>query len=343
MATFRKRGERWQAIIRRHNLKASRAFDRLTDAKAWARAQERQADLAGAVPEKLTGTLGALIARYEREIWPTKRWGSSKAHELRTLARDLGAKPLTGLTRATILKYVSNSSAGPATMLSRLSYLREVLRTARGLWAVPVLWDDIEAAISVARSQKLVGPPIARTRRPTQEEIDSLVSFGHGREKALIDLGVIVQLLSVLPLRVGELLSIQWADIDPKRRTALLRERKHPDRRIKESSVDEIPLITFAGVDTFDIITSRPRYYPSPFPYKRSSVTAAFTDATMRLGISNLHIHDLRAHALSSLLEAGVPIPQVALISGHRNWKVLAKHYARLDAASVHDTVKRLA
>jgi hypothetical protein len=56
----------------------------------------------------------------------------------------------------------------------------------------------------------------------------------------------------------------------------------------------------------------------------------------------DLHLHDLRAHAVSSLLEAGMSIPQVALISGHRNWKILARNYARIDPTSVHEAVKRL-
>lgn len=70
-------------------------------------------------------------------------------------------------------------------------------------------------------------------------------------------------------------------------------------------------------------------------------VSAAFGDAVLRLGIKDLHLHDLRAHSLSRLLEAGVPIPQVALISGHRNWKILARNYSRIDPASVHDSITR--
>ena len=343
MATFRKRGERWQAIVRRHNLKASKAFDRLVDAKAWARAQEREADLAGVLPGKLTGTLAPVIERYEREIWPTKRWGAGKANMLAVLKRDLGSRQLSGLTKTVLLTYAREMDAGPATVLTRLSYLSEVLRTARDLWSVPVLLDDLQAAVATARSQQIAGPSIPRTRRPTQAEIDAIVAFGDKREKAIIDLGVVVRVLSVLPIRAGELVSIQWDDINADRRTVVLRERKHPSRRLKDASVEEIPLITFGGVDTFDLIASRPRYLSSPFPYKRFSITAAFTDAAIRLGIKDLHLHDLRAHALSALLEANMPIPQVALISGHRNWKILARHYARLDPASVHETVRRLA
>ena len=71
-------------------------------------------------------------------------------------------------------------------------------------------------------------------------------------------------------------------------------------------------------------------------------MSAAFTVAALRCKIDDLHLHDLRAHALSSLLEAGVPIPQVALLSGHKNWKILSRHYARIDPASVHETIRKV-
>lgn len=342
MATFRQRGGRWQAIIRRVDLKASKSFDRLVDAKAWARAREREADLGTTLPGKLAGTLKPVIERYERDLWPTKRWGASKAHELKTLRLDLGSRLLTDLTRTMVLNYASGLGLSPGGVSSRLSYLREVLKTARDLWGVRVPLDEVDAAIAVAYRQKIAGRSQARTRRPTASELAAIIRQGEQRQGATIDLAPIVRILSVLPLRMGELIGIQWDDLQEKRRTVILRGRKHPDRRTKEASVEEVPLIEFAGVDTFAMVWGRPRYLPSPFPYRPTSVTAAFAMAALRCQIVDLHLHDLRAHAVSSLLEAGVLIPQVALISGHRNWKILARNYARIDPASVHDAVKRL-
>lgn len=342
MATFRQRGDRWQAIIRRVDLKASKSFDRLTDARSWARAMEREADLAGTMPGKMAGTLKAVIERYEREMWPAKRWGDSKAHELKTLSRDLGAKPLGDLGRTAVLGYVRGLGLSPGTVSTRLSYLREVLKTARDYWGLRVPLDEIDAAIATANRQKVAGRSRVRVRRPTTDEIAMIVAHAERRQGATIDLAPIVRILSVLPLRLGELVGVQWDDLNADRRTVVLRGRKHPDHRVRETSVEEVPLITFRGIDTFEMIAERPRYLPSPFPYRTTSVTAAFAMAALRCQIVDLHLHDLRAHALSSLLEAGLPIPQVALISGHRNWKVLARHYARIDPASVHDALKRL-
>jgi hypothetical protein len=78
MATFQTRNGRTRALIRRPDLYASKTFARLADAKLWARAKEREADLAEVVPVKADGTLHDLFVRYEKEIWPVKRWGPAR-------------------------------------------------------------------------------------------------------------------------------------------------------------------------------------------------------------------------------------------------------------------------
>lgn len=340
MATFRQRNGRWQTIIRRTDLQATKTFDRKVDAQSWARAKERDADL-GHLPGKIVGTLAPLIERYEKELWPEKRWGKNKAYELDVLKRDLGAVALATMTPTKLLNYVRGlPKAGPSTRQNRLSYLKEVLRAARDLWGVPVPVDVVQEAITSGRRHGVLAKSNTRDRRPTAEELESILDFAKDREGA-IDLAAVVRILSVMPLRLGELVKIGWDDEVKERRSVILRGRKHPDIREREKPV-EVPLISFRGVDTFDLVFDRPRYMGAPFPYNPASVSAAFTDTALRLGIKDLHLHDMRAHAISSLFEAGMQIPMVALLSGHRNWKVLAKNYARIELASIHDALRRL-
>ncbi len=341
MATFRQRNGRWQAIIRRTDLKATKTFDRLQDARLWATAKERAADLADTVPGKMAGTLKELIGRYEKEMWKEKRWGSSKANELSVLKRDLGNKPLDAISQTGLLAYARGLDLTGGGISSRFSYLKEVLKTARDLWGLAVPLAAVEGAISTGRRAGMITKSGVRDRRPTEEEVAAITAYARGRPAMMIDLAAVVQVLAVQPLRLGELLAIQWADLNETRRTALIRNRKHPDINVREGNDQEVPLIKFGGVDVYDLIAGRPRYLPSPFPYISSSVSAAFTLAALRCKIEDLHLHDLRAYAISKLLEGGIPIPQVALMSGHRNWKVLARHYARIDPLSVHATILR--
>ncbi len=322
MATFRQRGGRWQAIIRRVDLKATKSFDRLVDAKIWARAKERDADL-GHMPGKMNGTLAPLIERYETELWKDKRWGASKAHDLTVLKRDLGGVLLETLTAARILAYLSGLDVEPSTRANRLSYLKEVLRVAKDLWGLSVPLAAVEGAVTAGRRHGILGKSQVRERRPSADELAAILDYCKDREGG-IDLGAVVRVLSVMPLRLGELVRIGWDDEVKARRSVILRSRKHPDIREKEKP-QEVPLIAFRGVDTYDLVFDRPRYMDAPFPYNPSSVSMAFTQTVRALGIKDLHLHDMRAHAISSLLEGGLPIPQVALLSGHRNWKILQK------------------
>ena len=342
MATFQTTPNgRTRVLIRRPTLHASKTFDRLADARVWARAKEREADLEGVVVAKADGTLGDLLARYEREIWPIKKWGSSKAYELKQLDADIGATPLATLNKAKIVDYAQTLAKrmGRAGVMTRLSYLRSLLTTARDLWHVPAPVAALDDAVVVLRHHKVVGRGIERTRRQTPEEIAAIIATAQAATKSTIDLAEIVRILDVLPLRIGELLDIQWDDLRPAERAVVIRSRKHPDRVEKEINTSLVPLIKVADIDTYELIAGRPRYFERPFPYDRTTVSSAFWLAALRARVEDLHLHDLRAGAISSLFEAGIGIPLVALISGHRNWKVLQRHYSRVKASAVHAAI----
>jgi len=349
VATFRERGGRWQAIVRHKNLDKPKVktFKKLTDAKSWARGVEGAAERHIAVAGAMEGSLRPLIEKYEREMWPIKKWGETKAALLTQLARDLD-KPLTWFTKSNVLGYARGLRAGglsPSTVDKRLSCLREVFGAARDVWDAATPIEGLSEAIAAARRLKVMGPSRERDRRPTAEELACLLAYTPTGNNAFIDLGAVVRVLSILPLRLGELCGIRWEDLNEERRSALIRGsgpvegRKHPDILAKEGNIEEVPLIEFGGVDIFELISGRPSYLDRPFPYIPHSVSEAFIQACLRLKIENLHLHDLRAHAISSLLEADVPIPQVAKLSGHKDWKVLKRHYDRIKAAKVHDAI----
>ena len=62
------------------------------------------------------------------------------------------------------------------------------------------------------------------------------------------------------------------------------------------------------------------------FPYSGDSVKNAFHMACLKLRLDDLHFHDLRHDAISRLFEFGLDIPRVALVSGHKTWKNLARY-----------------
>src|SRR5262245_37190476 len=76
------------------------------------------------------------------------------------------------------------------------------------------------------------------------------------------------------------------------------------------------------------------------FPYNSRSLGTAFRRACKKLGIQDLHFHDLRHEARSRLFEAGLSIEQVALVTGHKDWKML-KRYANLRPEGLRKIAER--
>src|SRR5215813_3564448 len=108
MASIKKRGKSWVATVKlggRGGKRAKKSFKRQTDARLWATALERDFALKGVVAASLSGTVGDLIERYEKQIWPIKRWGDSKAWNLAQITKDIGAVQLKNLKKQVVVEY----------------------------------------------------------------------------------------------------------------------------------------------------------------------------------------------------------------------------------------------
>ncbi|WP_242661882.1 tyrosine-type recombinase/integrase [Salipiger thiooxidans] len=71
------------------------------------------------------------------------------------------------------------------------------------------------------------------------------------------------------------------------------------------------------------------------FPYNGRSIRTAFRRDCRTLGIEDLRFHNLHHEATRRLFGAGFSIEQVALVTGHKDWKML-RRYAHLRAEGLH-------
>lgn len=134
----------------------------------------------------------------------------------------------------------------------------------------------------------------------------------------------IIDLAVALPRRLGELTDMRWEDY--KNRVVVLRDTKHPVTPRTET----VPVPPKAAA----IIDALPVFDERILPYKSESISAAFQRATAACKIEDLHFHDLRREGVSRLFAEGLSIPEVALISGHKDWKTL-KIYTELRPEAV--------
>ncbi len=71
-----------------------------------------------------------------------------------------------------------------------------------------------------------------------------------------------------------------------------------------------------------------------PFPMSANAVRLAWDRLKKKGNIKDLHFHDLRHEAISRFFEKGLSIPEVALISGHKDVRMLFR-YTHLKAEDI--------
>ena len=118
-------------------------------------------------------------------------------------------------------------------------------------------------------------------------------------------------------MRRGEILNIKVKDI--KGQTLLIPQTKNGHPRT-------IPL------------TKRALYILKnielPFHMSPNAVRLAWERLKKKGNIKDLHFHDLRHEAISRFFEKGLSIPEVALISGHKDVRMLFR-YTHLKAEDI--------
>jgi len=176
-----------------------------------------------------------------------------------------------------------------------------------------------ENPVSKVRKPK---QPSGRVRRLTSDEFNRLTVAGQS-----IMAGDIVGLMCFAletAMRQSEILNLLWADIQWTSRTLLIKDSKNGTPRV-------IPLSRKA----IQILEGRQGLkLKSPFPYHVRAVQRAWDATVGDAGVDDLHFHDLRHEAISRFFEKGLGVPEVALISGHKDMRMLLR-YTHMTAAEI--------
>ncbi len=328
MATFRKRGDVWQVQIRRSGFPSlNRTFPTKAAAAQWAREQERAADIEGAPMsgDQRKVYLRDLLHRYENEVVSRKRGAEQEKYKVRMLARSpLGALALAKVTSTAIAAYRDDrlNRVSPGTVRRELAILRHCLEVARKEWAAPLSRNPIDGI-------QLPSPGAARDRRLSDEDGERLgAAFRSARAWYLRP---IVEIAIETGMRRGELLSLRRSRTDFSRRLTWLPTTKNGRAR-------HVPLSPRA----IEILTSLPVRGDEFFPISAVAFRQAWDRLIKRAGVLDLRFHDLRHEAISRFFEMGLSVPEVSLISGHRDARMLFR-YTHLRADDVASKLHRLA
>jgi integrase len=346
MATFTKlKSGSWRVQVRRKGKYVNESFLRRRDAEEWALDVERRIDR-GESPTKRARrdakTFGDLVRLHRDDLRDVGRQiGRSKSASLVFLERRLGTCKLGELDRERLIQFGrdrAKEGAGPVTLGIDLGYIKTMLAHAAAVHGVQVSMEPIDLARIALGRLGLVGKGTERDRRPTQDEIDRIIASFDSNPRQHIPVGRIVRFAIATAMRQDEISRITWEDFDPTEKMLLIRDRKDP--RKKSGNNQRIPLLTIRDYDPCAIIEEQRSISGKSegriFPYNGKSVGTAFRRQCRELRIEDLHFHDLRHEGTSRLFEAGFTIEQVALVTGHKDWKML-RRYTHLRPEALHE------
>lgn len=350
MASIRRqKSGAWRVQVRRKGRYLSETFVSHEDAKRWAIDVERQIDR-GQTPTKSRiarlRTFGHLIDLHIADMKAVGRApGRTKTATLAMLKRELGSRNIVEMDRERLLEFGrqrAEQGAGPVTLSMDIGAIKLVISHAAAVHGLPVSVEPVELARIALRRLGLVGKSNERDRRPTKEELEALFAHFDGNDRQVIPMTRIIKFAIATALRQEEICRATWEDYEVKGKMLLIRDRKDP--RNKKGNDQRIPLLDVSGYDAIALIEQQRAVRANSdsriFSYNHKSISASFTRACHELQIADLHFHDLRHEATSRLFEFEFKIQQVALVTGHKDWKML-RRYTHLRPESLHDFVAK--
>jgi integrase len=325
MATFRKRGNRWQVLVRRKGVKPlAKTFGLKADAQRWATAIEQKLNH-GALPvdfhEHQRTTLGELLHRYQTEVTVLKKGRNSEQYRISRMRRHCLAEAMVPeCTPARIAAYRDERlrQVSSGTVRRELAILQHCFEVARKEWNIYIS----ENPVMIVRKP---APAKGRCGRISPEEWGQLrLALSTLKKPILSD---VIEVAVLTAMRRSEILAVCWKDLDSLRSVLSIQDSKNGERRT-------VPLSTAA----LAALVRQPRgpELQRIFLVSANAVRLAWERLKRRAGIVDLRFHDLRHEAVSTFFEMGLSIPEVQLLSGHKDHRMLLAYtHLRPEAVAI--------
>jgi integrase len=315
MASFRERGKRIQARVHvKGQAEAVKTFPDLKTAKAWAVVTEAAMLRGDFIPASRQSSvlLRDVLTRYQLEVSARKRGGYVEHLRIEAFKRlPLAGRNIRDVKRGDIAAYrESRLAAGVsgATVAREMVLLAHVFSTACNDWGLV----SVNVAACVAKPRQ--SPHRERTLSG-KERTDLLRALEHAGNPWVKP--VVVFALGTA-CRRGEILSLQWKDVNVFRRVAKVSGK---------TGARAIPLSS----DICAMLSNLPRSLTGyVFPITARELRAGYEKALRQAGIVDFTFHDLRHDALTRMADAGLSVLELRAISGHASADQL-KRYVAID------------
>ena len=313
-------------------------FERLTDAKDWAKITE------GAIKdrryfrntESKKRTLAELIDKYIQDVLPKKPKSEDKQKsQLEWWKKELGSYFLIDITPALIadkrdglskLETRFKRKYSPATINRYLAALSHALTIATNDWG----WLENSPMRKVSKNKE----PRGRVRFLTDDERKALLDAC--KDSVSEYLYPVVVLALSTGMRQGEILGLTWQDINLDKQYLILHETKNGERR-------RVPLAGLALAEIKKLNKVRRIDTPVLFPHptlkdRLFDLRTPWETALAEAEIKDFRFHDLRHSTASYLAMNGASLAEIAEVLGHKTLQMV-KRYAHLSEAHTSKVV----
>lgn len=341
MASITERGGRFFVRVRQRGYPtATKTFTRLSDAKAWGRKVEVAMESGQwVVEDEPTPTLKEAIGEYRRIVASKMKGAKDYAYRFDQFeALPFSVKAIDEVTSADLAKWRDGKlqEVKPATVTRQLAMLSAIFA-----WGVRERgWLKANPAAMVKRPRANDG----RDRLLSADERRYLLAAAQSSKAAW--LSPALQVLSTSAMRRGELCSLRVRDVDFRARVARLADTKNGRPR-------NVPLSPAAMAGLQELVNAAPNKPDALLiPVEAGSVSTRYARTVQRARRANeedcasagvepdsrfladVRLHDERHGAASLWAAAGLTLPELMHVTGHRVPRMVMR-YTHLSASGL--------
>lgn len=321
----RKRNGKWQCVVRVQGIAKAQSFVSKADARRWGNKQEAQIRLGTYSDEsKLTNLrLRDLLKLYFDKAVKVSRRPKTLKYEVDLLCRfPISSNTLSTLTAVKLSNFRDERLKAGKSNTTVGKYLKLISRA--------IVVGQKELGISIANNPvNLVEKPRpnpARDRTLNKEELQNLFESCDGQLRSIVEVAYYTL------CRRGELIRLNYNDVDWTNSTVIIRETKNG-----------IPRKIGLAPRVIEILKSLPRSISGNFFNVKSisSFEKSFGSAVKKAGVKDFRFHDLRHCGATHLIESGWSTMELMQQGGWSSQQ-MAKRYSNISPVHLANKMKKI-
>ncbi len=303
--------------------KVSQVFDFIDEARTWRDLQRAGSSLdidekrifeaRANKRESRTYTVKQALERYETEVTPTKKGAAVELTRIGKAKKTvLASKSLYMVTPKDVLIFMEQIGGSDNNKRKYASLISHLYKIAITRWSKAVE-NPVSGKIELPNNGK------PRDRRLNGNEAEVLLKHLSGEARCIFEFAI------ETAMRRGEILGLEWKDVDIKTPAVILRDTKNGETRAVPLSSTALRVLKnrtqgIGAKKVFNITTSQLRN--------------DWDSARNAANIPDIRLHDLRHEAASRLFEKGLNVMEAASVTGHKTLSML-KRYTHLNPSDI--------